>query len=261
MFVLRIVGTDGILLHVRCAVLGCFHEVIIHFHGNIGSSDFSFRHLCIDKLLGVGVFDGDRQHQGAAAAILGHFAGGVGETLHERHHTGGSKRAVLHVTAGGANVRKVVAHTATAFHQLHLLLVHFHDTTVGIGVIIITNHKTVGQGHNLVAVAYAGHGTALRNDIFEFVEERENQLFAHRMHVAFLNACELGSHTMVHVFGRSLHDIAVSVLERILVNPYASGQFIAAEILHDIGEYFCFLVNSFLWLFLFCHLKIVFQVH
>ena len=259
--VLGIIGTDRILLHVGRAVLGSLHEIIIYLHGDIGSGDFSFRHLGIDELFGVGVFDGDGQHQGTATTILGHFAGGVGEALHERHHTRRGERTVLHVTAGGANVRKVVAHTATAFHQLHLFLVHLHDTTVRVGVIFITNHKTVGQGHNLVAVAYTGHGAALRNDVFELVEQGENQLLAHRVHIALLDAGKLGCHTMVHVFRRSLHDVAVSVLKSILVDPDAGGQFIATKVLHDIRKDFCFLINRFLGFLLFHCLKIVFHVH
>ena len=51
LFILRIFRADRILLRVRGAYFGGFHEVIVHFHGNISASDFPFCHFSIYKLL------------------------------------------------------------------------------------------------------------------------------------------------------------------------------------------------------------------
>ena len=37
-------------------------------------------------------------------------------------------------------------HTAPAFHQLNLFLIHFHDPAVGIGIALVADHKTIGEG-------------------------------------------------------------------------------------------------------------------
>ena len=62
------------LLHIICIIDDRIHEVVIDFDGNIGSCNFAFRHLGIDKRFRIRMFDGDRKHQRTSAAILSHFA-------------------------------------------------------------------------------------------------------------------------------------------------------------------------------------------
>ena len=193
-------------------VLDALHKFIIHSYGDIGSGDFALRHFCINKLLCIRMFDRDGEHKGTATTVLCHLAGGVGETFHEGDDAGGGLCAVLHVASHGTDIGHVVSHTAAAFHQLHLLLVHLHDAAVGVGVAAVADDEAVGEGDHLILVADASHGAALRDHVFEVVEQVEDLLFAHRVGVPPFHAGEFPSHAPMHVFRRVLHQFAVGVL-------------------------------------------------
>ena len=231
-----VVAADGILLGVGGMVLDASHELVIDAHGDVGAGDFALGHFCIYKLLGIRVFDGDGEHEGTAPSVLGHLAGGVGETFHKGNDAGGGLGAVLHVAACRTDVGHVVADAAAALHQLHLLLVHLHDAAVGVGVAAVANHEAVGKGNHLVFVADAGHGAALRNHVLEMVEQTVDELFAHRVSVATLDAGELAGHATVHVRRGALHQLAVGVLQRVFVNPNPRRQLVAAEIADHVRE-------------------------
>ena len=243
-FHLGVFTADGVLLCVGGLVLDAVHEFVIDAHGDVGAGDLALGHFCIDELLRIGVFDGDGEHEGAAPAVLGHLAGGVGEALHEGDDAGGGLGAVLHVAAGGTDVGHVVTDAAAALHQLHLLLIHLHDAAVGVSVAAVSDHEAVGEGDHLVLVADAGHGAALRDDVLEMVEKVEDQLLAHRVGVAALDAGELASHTAVHVLRGVLHQLPVSVLQRVLVDPDAGCQRVTAEIVGHVLENLVLGVNG-----------------
>ena len=143
-----------------------------------------------------------------------------------------------------------MTHAAATLHQLHLLLVETHDGAVRIAVAVDANHEAVAERRHLVVVADARHRTACRNDIAEVVEQIENLLCRHRVLVFLLNASYLVSQTMVHILWRTLVDIAVAVLHRVLVHPYASSQFVAGEVVQrslvSLVESVCFQVFHYL---------------
>ncbi len=68
-------------------------------------------------------------------------------------------------------------YSTPAFHQLNLLLVNFHDTTIGIRIAFIANNKTISKGRHLHIIADARHGTPLRYNIFEVPDQFKNLFF------------------------------------------------------------------------------------
>ena len=226
-----LVRVDGELLHVGLVVHSCLHEGIVDFHRYVGSRHLAFGHLGIDEGFRVGVLDAHRQHQCAAPAVLCHFACGVAVALHEGHQTCGGEGGVVDGRALGTDVGEVVAHASPAFHQLHLLLIDAHDGTVRVGVAFQADDKAVAQRGNLVVVADAGHGAACRHDVAEVVEQGMHLVGTHGVGVLLLDACHLVGDTPVHVFGRLFVDVAETVFHRVLVHPYACGQFVAFKIL------------------------------
>lgn len=67
-------------------------------------------------------------------------------------------------------MRQVVAYTAAALHQLHLLFVNADDCTVGVGCTFHAYYEAIGQGGYLKIIAYARHRASLRNNVFEVVQ-------------------------------------------------------------------------------------------
>ena len=176
------------------------------------------------------MFDADGHHQGSTTTILGHLFGRVGKAFHERHDTRRGQGAVLHGAALGTKVRQVVAHTATAFHQLHLLLVGLHNAAVGVGIAVVADNKAIRQRRNLEIVANTCHGTALGYDVTEILQHLKNLLFRHRVAVFAFNAGNLTGDAMVHIVRRQLVDVAVAVLQSIFVGPNVTRQRVAMEI-------------------------------
>ena len=153
------------------------------------------------------MFDGNGQHQCATATVLCHLTGRVGVALHERHQSCRGKCRVLHRRALRTNVREVVSHATTAFHQLHLLLIYLEDSTIGIGLTIYADYEAVGQGGNLVVVADTRHRTALWHDVAEMIQKVEKLLSTQGIGVLLLYASHLIGNAPMHVFGRLLVDV------------------------------------------------------
>ena len=246
----RVAAVDGELLCVWLVGYGSLHELVVNLHAHVGARHLSFCHLRVDERLAVRVLDAYREHERAASAVLRHLAGRVAVALHERHQTRRRESRVVHRRSLRANLREVVTHAAATLHQLHLLLVETHDGAVRIAVAVDANHEAVAERRHLVVVADARHRTACRNDIAEVVEQLENLLCRHRVLVFLLNASYLVSQTMVHILWRTLVDIAVAVLHRVLVHPYASSQFVAGEVVQrslvSLVESVCFQVFHYL---------------
>ncbi len=82
---LGLVGIDGELLAINAVAQGGIHEGIVDAYRNVGTRNFTLFGLGVDKVFGIGMLDGDRQHQRTAAAVLGHFAGTVRIPFHKRN--------------------------------------------------------------------------------------------------------------------------------------------------------------------------------
>ena len=87
---------DRILLAIGPFFRSATHEFIVNTHRHIGAGHFALCHFGIDKSFGIGMFDAYRKHESTAAAILCHFARGIGETFHERHQSGGRKGRIFY---------------------------------------------------------------------------------------------------------------------------------------------------------------------
>ncbi|EJX08495.1 hypothetical protein EVA_03394 [gut metagenome] len=65
---------------------------------------------------------------------------------------------------------------SSTLHQLHLFFVLLHNGTVGVGIAIETNHKTIGEGSYLMIVTDTRHRTSGRNNIAEMVKQLKDSL-------------------------------------------------------------------------------------
>ena len=225
-----LVAVDGELLVVGKALRGAAHELVVDFNAHVGPRDFSLLHLGIDEVLGLGVTDADGEHQCAAAAVLGHFAGRVAVAFHEGHDAGGGQGRVFHGRTFRTDAREVVSHTAAALHELHLLLVELEDGTVGVAVAVDADHEAVGERSNLEVVADARHGRTGRHDVAEVVEHFKDALFADRVGILAFDARQFVRQAPVHVGGRTLVDMSEGVLHGIFVHPDACSQLVAGEV-------------------------------
>ena len=100
-------------------------------------------------------------------------------------------------------------------------------------------HKVLNaKFHELEAeiVADAGHRAALRNDVTEMVEQRENLLLRERVRVFLLDAFDFGSDALVHLARRFLVDVSERVLEGVLADPHRGGEVVPVEILLRLGN-------------------------
>ena len=223
--------TDGILLHVGFPLCGSLHEVVVDLHAHVGTGHPSFRHLSIDKRLGIGMLDTHGEHQCTATAVLRHLARTITIALHERNQSRGGQRGIVHRTAFGADMTQVVPHSTAALHQLHLFLVDAHDGTVGVGITVETDHETVAQRSHLEVVADTRHGRTCGHDIAEMVEQFKHLLSRQWIRILILHTGNLTGDTPVHICRILLVDITETVFHGILVDPHACGQFITIEIL------------------------------
>ena len=125
---------------------------------------------------------------------------------------------------------------AAAFHELYLLLVHTEDSAVRVGVLAVSDDEAVRQRSDLQIVADTGHRAALRNDVTEMVEQRENLLLRERIRVFLLDAFDFGSDALVHLARRFLVDVSERVLEGVLADPHRGGEVVPVEILLRLGN-------------------------
>ncbi len=116
------------------------------------------------------MFNADAQHQCTAATILSYLAGRIGETFHKRYNTGACERTIFYWTSFRSDATEVVPYSSSSLHQLHLLLISFHDSAIRIRVAIISNNEAIGKTANLQIISNACHWTALRQNIFEVFE-------------------------------------------------------------------------------------------
>ena len=156
---------------VWAVLYGCTHKLVVNLHRHVSSGHLALSHLCVYESLRVGVLDAYGEHQRSASSVLCHLACGVAVALHERHEACRGECGVVHGRSLRSDVRQVVAHASAALHQLHLLLVNTHNSAVGVGIAVETNHKAVAQRGYLVVVANACHWASCRNDVFKVVEQ------------------------------------------------------------------------------------------
>ena len=128
-------------------------------------------------------------------------------------------------------MRKVVAHATPALHQLHLLFIYFHYSTVRIGITLRSYDKAIGKAGNLIRITNSGHGTTLWNNVFKLPEQVENVLCAHGVWILFFYSGNLISQSPMHIFGRFFVDISKGIFYCVLADPYFSSHFVAFEIL------------------------------
>ena len=141
----RLIAVDWELLSVGLVVYGSLHECVVNAHADIGTGDFSLCHLSIDESLRVGMLDAHAEHERTTPAVLSHLTCGVAVALHEWHQAGRGQCGVVDGAAFRANLTHVMAYTATTLHQLHLLLVDFHNSTIAVSIAIKTDDKAVAQ--------------------------------------------------------------------------------------------------------------------
>ena len=155
------------------------------------------------------MLNGDREHKRTASAILSHLSGRVGVTLHKWNKAGRGKSAVKHRCAGRTDMGEVVSHAAATLHKLHLLLIHLHNSAIGICRTVVSYNKAVGERGNLIIIAYSGHWASLRNNIFKPIQESKYLLLAHRVRIFLLNLRKLVGKTPMHINRGLLIQVAV----------------------------------------------------
>ena len=176
------------------------------------------------------MLDAHRQHQRAAAAVLRYLARGVGVTLHKRHQAGRGQRGILDRRPFRTDVRQVVPHSATAFHQLHLLLVNLDNSAIRVRASVKTDNEAIRQRADLVVVANPRHRAALRNDVFEIADQIKDLFLRHRIVVFLFNPDYFLRYTPVHIVRRLFINIPERIFQRIFVDPNTRSQFVAFEI-------------------------------
>ena len=176
------------------------------------------------------MLDGDGQHQCPPPSVLCHLAGGVGIAFHERHQPGRGQGRVLDRRAFGADVRQVMSHSATAFHQLHLFLVNADNGTIRVGGTVKPYHEAVGERGHLMVVADTGHRTSLRNDVGEVIQQVKDFLCAETVGIFCLDSCDFIGDAPMHIYRRFLIDVPERVFHGIFVDPYTGCQFVSLEI-------------------------------
>ena len=224
------VAVNRVLLDIGASFNGSLHEVVVHFDGDVGTCYLTFGHFGIDERLAVGVLDGNGEHQGAAPTILRHLACAVRVAFHEGHEAGGGEGRVLDGGTFGADVREIVSHATTAFHQLNLLLIDSNDGAIAVGVAVHADDKAVGERCNLVVVSDTRHGASLWNDKTEVVDEVEDFLGTHGVGITTFDARYFVGNAPMHVGGGLLVDVAEGVLHGIFVNPNFCSKLVAVEI-------------------------------
>ena len=132
-----------ILLHKGLPVYHTLHEFVCDFHRHVGACNLPLLQFCVNKAFRIRMFYRNRKHQRSSSAALGHLARGVRIAFHEWDNARRRQRTVLHRTAARPYMAQIVSHAATAFHQLHLLLVYLHDAAVRIALAAVADHKTI----------------------------------------------------------------------------------------------------------------------
>ena len=227
----RVVRIYREFLHVLLVVEDGTHEFVVYLDGDVGARYLARLHFGVDEIFRIRVLDGEREHQGAAPAVLRHFAGGVGVAFHEGNDTGRGERAVEYGASGRPDMREVVSDSAPALHELYLFLVDAYDAAVGVGGIPVTDNEAVGERRYLEVVSDARHGTSLRDDVAELLQQVVYLLRLHRIGVGVLDAGKLVGDAPVHLFGRFLEDVAERVFQRVFADPHHGGQVVALEVL------------------------------
>ena len=124
-----------------------------------------------------------------------------------------------------------MTHATSPFHQLHLLLVGLHDTTVGVGLSFVADDETVRQRGYLEVVADTSHGTSLGNNIPKVLQDLKNLVFCKRIRILPFNARHLPGDTTVHIVGCQFIKVPIAILQCVFVGPHVGCQRVAMEIL------------------------------
>ncbi len=177
------------------------------------------------------MLDANRQHESTTASVLSNLSGGIAVTFHKRYKTGGSQGRIVDGAAFGTDVTQVVTHASSALHQLNLLLVYLHHSTITVCIAIKPYHKTVAQRCHLLVVANSGHRTSCGNDVAEMVQQAKHILYTQRIFILLLYSGNLTGNTPMHLFGRLLIDVAIAVFHGIFVDPHPGGQLVTVKIL------------------------------
>ncbi len=177
------------------------------------------------------MLDAHREHERTAAPVLSNLAGAVAVAFHEGYKSCRGQSRVLHRRAFRANVRQVMAHTTTSFHELNLLFVDLQDAPVAVGITIKANDKAIGQRANLEIVANARHRAALWHNVAKMLYQAEDFFFTHWIGILVLYACNLVGDAVMHVVGGKLIKMSQRVLQSILARPDPCCQLIATKIL------------------------------
>ena len=225
-------AVDRILLGIFATLRNRLHELVVDTHRHIGAGHLAFGHLGIDKRLRVRVLNAHGEHQGTTTAVLSHLAGRVGVAFHKGNKSRRGEGRVLDRGAFGPDMRKVMPHSTTALHELHLLLINLDNAAIGVGITVKTNDKTVRQRTNLEVVTDSRHRTALRHNVAEMADEVKNLVLSHGVRILFLDAGNLAGNAAMHVIGREFIEVTIRVFQGIFARPDSCCKFVSLKVLH-----------------------------
>ena len=142
---------------------------------------------------------------------------------------------------------QIVSYSTSTFHQLNLLFINTHDSTITISITIKPDNKTVTQTCNLMIISNTSHWTTGRNNISEMIKKFKNLLSRHWILVLVFYTGDFIRYTPMHIHGTLLVDSTEAIFHRILVHPYSSSEFVATKILQ--GSLKCILKREGLIVF------------
>ena len=140
-----------------------------------------------------------------------------------------------------------MSYSTSTFHQLNLLFINTHDSTITVSITIKPDNKTVTKTSNLMIISNTSHWTTGRNNISKMIKKFKNLLSRHRVLVLIFYTSDFIRYTPMHIHGTLFVDCTKAIFHRILVHPYSSSEFVATKILQ--GSLKCILKREGLIVF------------
>src|SRR5690606_14297115 len=119
---------------------------------------------------------------------------------------------------------KIMTHTATPLHQLNLLLIYFHNPSIGVRRPVSSDYKTVRQRSDLRGVTDPRHGATLGNDVLKILYQVKNLLLSQWVRIFLFNSGNFPRNPPVHIIRRLFEQRSIRVFQGILVDPYAGSK-------------------------------------
>ena len=94
----------------------------------------------------------------------------------------------------------------------------------------VSPNAEIGKGSYLVVVSDSGHRAALRNDVFEVVQQAEEFFGSQCVGVLGFDAGYFIGYSPMHVFRRFFVNISERIFDCVFVHPNPCSQFVALEV-------------------------------